>query len=351
MTMTQLVSKNPLVQKIVEGEFSQEVLDMLLAKQLPFTDEEYLESLVFLMKQGEHKDRAGQLLRQLTESIKANYIGKKGANHTVAYYVLLEMLQSKNHDGIARVIQNQSLPENFLKKIAQSGDAEMLEMLLANQIKLIAYPEIMDIMETNPAINKYIAGRITETRDNYLHQTVPEKIQAEDLPEEIQEVAAQEESEVEPGEEEEELSVEDVQERVVSTLQRINELTVPERIKLALTGTKTERIILIKDSNVMVANSVLESPKLTDDEVVIIIRDRSISREIIGKIANKREWTKNYNLALELVQNPKTPMKRALALVRQLHIKDLRQMMTDKNVHYVVRNMATNLYREKTKVK
>ena len=349
--MTQLVSKNPLVLKIVSGDFSQEVLEMLLSKQLPFTDEEYLETLVFLMREEKHKDQAGSLLRDLPESTKANYIEKKTANHRVAYYILLEMLQSMNHDVIAKVIQNQSLPEDFLKKIAQKGNAEMLEMLLANQIKLIAYPEIMDLMEKNPAINKFIAGRVTEIRDYYLNQALPEKIQAEDLPEQIQEVAAKEGAQEETDDLVEALTEEDIQERVVSTLQRINELSVPARIKLALTGTKTERIILIKDANVMVANSVLESPKLSEDEVAIIIRDRSISREIIGKIANKREWAKNYTLTLELVQNPKTPMKRSLSLVRQLHIRDLRQLTTDKNVHYVVRNVAANLLREKTRTK
>lgn len=347
--MIQLISKNPLVHKIVAGDFSQDVLDMLLAKQLPFTDEEYLETLVFFMGVEKYKDQTGSLLRDLPESTKASYIEKKIANHQVAYYVLLEMLQAKNQDVIAKVIQNQALPEDFLKKIAQAGDAEMLEMLLANQIKLIAYPEIMDLMEKNPAITKFISGRVKEIRDYYLKQAIPEEIRVDDLPEDIQEVVAEEEASGETEDSVPELTEDDIKERVVSTLQRINELSVPDRIKLALTGSKTERIILIKDANVMVANSVLESPKLTEDEVAVILRDRSISREIIGKIANKREWTKNYTLTLELVQNPKTPMKRALALVRQLHLKDLRQMMTDKNVHYVVRNVATNLFREKTK--
>jgi len=349
--MIQLIAKNPLVHKIAAGDANQDMLDMLFERQLPFTEEEYLEALVFVMKLEPHKARAIEVLREISVQAKTQYIGKKEANHRVAYFVLLDMLKSKNQTGIARIIQNQALPEEFLRRIAQYGDTEMLETLLGNQIKLIAFPDILELMEKNPQATTFIKGKILEIRTDYLTNPVAEAIKVEDLPEEIVEAIAQEAADGDDSAEEAVSGADKIPERILTSLQKINQLSVPERIKLSLTGNKTERMILIKDSNVMVSQSVLESPKLTDDEVIIMIRDRSISREIIGKISNKREWTKNYPLVVELVQNPKTPMKRALTFLRQLHVKDLRHIMSDKNVHYVVRNVATNLYREKTSAK
>ena len=99
-------------------------------------------------------------------------------------------------------------------------------------------------------------------------------------------------------------------------------MSVSERVRLALTGTKTERLVLIKDPNKMVQTAVLDSPKMADDEVLIHIRNLSLSSEIIGRIANNRDWTKNYNIIIGLVQNPKTPVNRAISFIKLLHDRD-----------------------------
>ena len=48
--MINLISKNPLVRRIVENDANKEMLNWLLEKQLAFTEEENLESLVFKIK-------------------------------------------------------------------------------------------------------------------------------------------------------------------------------------------------------------------------------------------------------------------------------------------------------------
>jgi hypothetical protein len=198
-------------------------------------------------------------------------------------------------------------------------------------------------MEKNSHVNNFIKGKIQEIRDFYLKEEKAALISEEDIIDNIQDIVQKDEKT--EKEDSDKITIEEIQEKIVTTLQRINELTVPERIKLALTG---KRMILIKDANKLVALAVLESPKLTEDEILLTLRDRSIAQEIIAKIANKREWSKNYTVTLEMVQNPKTPLKKALGLVSKLHLKDLKHITYDKNVHYVVRNVAANLYDKKT---
>ena len=136
----------------------------------------------------------------------------------------------------------------------------------------------------------------------------------------------------------------------MTTLQRINRMGISERVRLALTGSKTERLVLIKDPNKLVQAAVLDSPKMADDEVLIHVRNLSLPGEIIGKIANNREWTKNYTIILALVENPKTPVSRAIGFVKQLHDRDLKLLARDRNVSPVIRNLAQNLEKQKEKV-
>jgi hypothetical protein len=355
----QLISRNPIVIKIAEGSATDEVLEMLVHKQLPLTEEESLESLVFAMKTEGFKTQALELLKHISDSTKSSYVDKREASHRVAFYILLEALNWKKDSAIAKIIKNQIFPADFLVRIAQRGDPEMLEMLLENQIKLIAYPEIMEAMTKNPKITKFVLGRIQEIREYYLEQNIAEEIPAEEVLDEIKETLLKEQennpdalSQDDESDVEEDLDslegLEEVEQKALTTLQEINNMNIAERIKLAFNGNKTHRMILIKDTNKMVSLAVIESPKLSIDEVTQILKNKSIAGEIIGKIARNREWTKNYPVILELVQNPKTPVKDALSYIKKLHYRDLRQLTRNKNVSPVIRNLAFNYFSQKS---
>jgi hypothetical protein len=364
MTQPTIISKNPIINKIVREEAIEEILELLVSKQLPLTEEEYLEGLVFVLKKEHYKSRALNLLKQISETTKLNYIEKSHANHRVAYFIVLEALNWKNFKIIAKAVRNQALPPDFLIKIAEKGDLSMLEVLLDNQIKLIAYPEIMEVMEKNPEVNNFIKGKIREIRDFYLAEDTAREIPAEHVLEEVKEVIMMEqeqEKEEETGMEltkeeeyDDKLDLSDfsqVERKALTTLQEINNMTISERIKLALTGSKTHRLILIKDPNKIVSQAVVESPKLTSDEVVLLARDKSVAGDIISKLSRSREWVKNYTVMMELVHNPKTPVKDALGFVKKLHMRDLKLLTQDKNINPVVRQLAYNYYNEKTRVK
>jgi len=360
MTQLKLVSKNPIARKIAAGEAKQDMLDLLVARQLPFTEEEYLESLVFLITNEDLKSKVLKQLKAIPETTKLSYIEKSEANHRVAYFLVLEALGRQNNKIITKVIRNQALPVEFLMKIAEKGDTSMLETLLDNQIKLIAYPEIMEIMEGNPGISNFIKGKIQEIREFYLLDNTAEEIPAEEVLEDVkailfQEQLGQQQEDKETGEKEEDKvgelgGLEDlagVKEKALTTLQEINSMGISDRIKLALTGSKTHRLILVKDSNKMVSLAVLESPKITTDEIIIMAKNKSIASDLIGRISKNREWIKNYPVIVELVQNPKTPVKSALSFINRLHIRDLKLLSHNKNTSPVIREFAANLFSQR----
>jgi hypothetical protein len=133
--------------------------------------------------------------------------------------------------------------------------------------------------------------------------------------------------------------------RTQTILQKIQKLSVSNKIHLALRGGKEIRSILLRDPSKEVVLTVLENPKLTETEIELISKSRSIPDEVLRKITKKREWMKNYNVILGLVTNPKTPPGISVVLVNELKTRDLAILEKNKNVVEGVRAIAKKILR------
>ena len=133
------------------------------------------------------------------------------------------------------------------------------------------------------------------------------------------------------------------EERRQSRQVEIQSMPVPEKIKLAMTGDKEARGVLIKDSNKQVQDAVLENQRLTDHEIVAIVTSRITSEEILRKVADNRSWVKYYQVRLGLVSNPKTPLPISLKLLDTLMLADLRRLAKSKGISNVIATAANRL--------
>lgn len=131
--------------------------------------------------------------------------------------------------------------------------------------------------------------------------------------------------------------------RVQTILQKLQKLNVSERIQLALRGGKEIRTILLKDPNKEVSMTVLDNPKITETEIELLARSRSVSEEILRIVVKKREWMKSYKVILAMVNNPKAPQGAALRLVNELKTRDLQMLEKNKNVTEGIRSTAKKL--------
>lgn len=134
-----------------------------------------------------------------------------------------------------------------------------------------------------------------------------------------------------------------VEERTQSIFQRLQKLSVPEKILLALRGGKEMRTLLLRESNKDISLSVLENPRITETEIETIVRSRSTTDEILRRITRKREWIKKYGIMHALVTNPKTSPGVALPLVKGLRTRDLALLSKDRNVSEGTRSTAKRL--------
>src|SRR4051794_23993004 len=124
------------------------------------------------------------------------------------------------------------------------------------------------------------------------------------------------------------------------TLARLVGMTVMQKVKVAMRGTREERAILIRDPNRLVAAAVLSSPKLTENEVEGIARMANVSEEVLRVIGANRAWIKSYSIVAGLARNPKTPVAISLHLLNRLTDRDAKMMATDRNIPEPVRLAA-----------
>ena len=125
-----------------------------------------------------------------------------------------------------------------------------------------------------------------------------------------------------------------------SAMQRLQGMTVPQKMSRAMKGTREERAILIRDPNKLISVAVLSSPKLTGSEVEAIAKMSSVSEEILRIISTNRNWMKSYVVLSALARNPKTPLPISMNLLNRLTEKDLKVLSTNRNVPEVLRTTA-----------
>ena len=137
--------------------------------------------------------------------------------------------------------------------------------------------------------------------------------------------------------------------KVLSLYQKVQAMTVPEKIQLALKGDKEARDLLIRDSNKMVSTAVIKSPKISESEVLQIAQSTSVDEDILRTISKSNEWMGKYKIKLNLVNNAKTPLDISMKLVSSLRDRDMRLLAKSKNISPVLATKAKKLSDQKSK--
>jgi hypothetical protein len=129
----------------------------------------------------------------------------------------------------------------------------------------------------------------------------------------------------------------------LNVLQAVQKMTNPQKIKLAVSGGKEARSLLIRESNKQISTAVLENPRVTDGEIEFFAKSTNLSEDIMRKIGTNSEWTQKYSVAQALVNNPKCPPGVAVGFVTRMSDKDLALLEKSRNISEAVRAAARGL--------
>ncbi len=140
-------------------------------------------------------------------------------------------------------------------------------------------------------------------------------------------------------------------ERRKTLLQQISTMTVSQRVKFAMKGGSEARRTLIRDNNKVVQRAVLQSPRLTDQEVEAFASMTNLTDEILRMIGKNRNFRKNYNVVRNLLNNGKAPLDCSLGLLPMLNPPDLKKLGMNKNIPETLRATAVKLMRQRNETK
>ena len=105
---------------------------------------------------------------------------------------------------------------------------------------------------------------------------------------------------------------------------RLRNQSQMEKILLAVKADRTDRMVLLQDSDPRVLLAVLRNPRLTVDEVVRLAKSSSLTYYVAEVIMKTAQWMGSVDVRLALVHNPKTPPQFALRILPTLPEAEVR---------------------------
>jgi hypothetical protein len=229
------------------------------------------------------------------------------------------------------------LPDNQV--LSMAGDPLVHPRILEMFARLhFQKSEIVGKLLTNPSIEERTVIFLT---DKQAEAAVTEE---EEEPEQTDEEVEPPETTNETAEPLEECEdVDEDSEEFQTKYQLSLKMEVAEKIKVALSGDKEWRSLLIRDSNKLVSTSVLKNPRITEGEVLAVTQSAVQSDEMIRIICSNKDWLKSYQIRKALVQNCRTPVQTALRFLMTLTERDLASLVRSKNVSSVIATNARKL--------
>jgi len=128
----------------------------------------------------------------------------------------------------------------------------------------------------------------------------------------------------------------------LNLMQLVIKMSPSQKIKLALTGAKDARSLLIRESSKIIALSVLANPRITIGEVEFFSKSTNLSEDVIRKIGTNAEWTRKNTVVSALVANPKTPVGISIGFVPRMSERELAILEKSRNIPEAVRTAARN---------
>jgi hypothetical protein len=131
-----------------------------------------------------------------------------------------------------------------------------------------------------------------------------------------------------------------VNDRFLPLDQKLAQMTVSQKIRRAMIGTASDRLLLVRDKNRLVAQAAVKSPAIQENEIVRISSSRNVTEDVLRTIALDRQWVRSYQVKLNLVQNPRTPFAFAAKLIVHVREHELKAISRSKNVTGAVSQAA-----------
>ncbi|MFQ5777962.1 MAG: hypothetical protein ACE5IP_08140 [Terriglobia bacterium] len=115
-------------------------------------------------------------------------------------------------------------------------------------------------------------------------------------------------------------------------INRLEQLPVGQQVALARRGTARVAAALLERGSELVIPAALDNPLLSEAALLGVMRRVAVPEAVVEQIAWHPKWSLRYDLRLQLVRHPKTPLALALRFLPDLKPGDLRLIASDKRM-------------------
>ena len=329
-----------LLESIRSGQASSNVKRQASRGVFPVSADELLEILVVLTGDSDPtmSEEAKKTLSGWTTEKVAPLLAQPDCSAEVLAYFAAQPapMKSGTHppDAIVTAIAaHPNADDASLAPLAPRLSLEQLQQITSSDERLDLLPTFVTTALQRRDLPAQLRARLQQRHDK---QAAEQEALEEAL-------AKEEEAEAKAPEEEK-------RERV-SLTQKIARMNVSERMSAALKGDKDMRMVLVRDPAKVVFRAVLQSPKLSDAEVENFATMKNVSDEVLRIIASSRKFAKNYVIARNLLNNPKTPLDVSLTLLNRMTVQDLNYLTRNRNIPETLRNMALRMFKQRTETR
>ncbi|HEX8287826.1 MAG TPA: hypothetical protein VF556_07525 [Pyrinomonadaceae bacterium] len=394
---SEINSVNPAVKAIITGTAPRPAQLAAARGILPLSLSDLLEVLVALSSadDGELAETAQSTLAtqnadELQNLLKTDAI----APRVLSFFAEREDLPKEVYEA---VLTNQNTPTTTIVQFARKTKiGELLERISLNQQLLIQNPAIIEAIIHNPHRTGEAERRASEIKREFFEKERGAQQIADELRARGQEAAAEfvessgsdlnledalfiaEHIEVPDAETDDSwLSLESIEEFYEETaeqqeavinkiigelsmeedgftadrialINRIMRMKMKDRVLMALKGDRAARNILIRDPNRIVAQAVIQNPRITEQEIEKISAMRTVPEDVLRQISINRTFARSYTIVHNLARNPRTPFANAVNLLARLQAHDLITISKNRNVSDAVRRHAARLAAART---
>lgn len=260
---------------------------------------------------------------------------------------------ASNHEVVEKLLRMPRIPGEALEILAAAADERAGELIATNEELMLKHPVVIEKLYMNKRVRMSTADRLIELcvrngielsisafkeaalaiKNELIAEPSEEPTYDDVLFRETQEAAEK----IALGEDEDTHEVDDegeekVKPKVVPLYARLADMTVSQKIRCATLGSAAERLLCVRDSNRLVAAAAAKSPLLKEPEAVQISASRIVSEDVLRILAMNKDFTRNYQIKLNLVSNPRTPFSFAARMIPLLRESELKMLAKSKNV-------------------
>lgn len=314
-------------------------------------------------------EKARQTIRALPPPILS---GAVAATLEPAVVDLLADGYSGNAEVVEKLLRQERIGRVALEILAERADEKIGELVATNEAKLLENPSVIEKLYMNKRVRMSTADRILELavrndlelsipafkeaaaaiKSELIPEASPEPTFEDKLAKEAERIAAdiKFDSAIDDTHDVDETGEETLKEAMKPLYARIAELSVSQKIRMATLGSSAARMLLVRDRNRLVATAAAQSPMMNENDAARISANRQISEDVLRILAQNREWTRNYQIRMNLVTNPRTPFTFSSRMIPLLRDNDVRALAKSKNVTTAVQTAARQqLTRKETK--